>query len=77
MLFIWVVDTRGKSTPLVVDLTSNIALAFGAEPSVLMPTLCALATMENNAIKKMLKRRFFMIIKLKDDGINWRNFIGV
>ena len=42
---------RGTRKPLVVELTSSIALLFGAEPSELIPTLWANVPVVNKKVK--------------------------
>jgi hypothetical protein len=46
-----VVVMRGINKPLVVDAISNMALAFGADPSRLIATQCAKDETKNNSIK--------------------------
>jgi hypothetical protein len=41
MAFIWAVVMRGTSNPLVVELMSRTADAFGAAPVLFIPMFCA------------------------------------
>jgi hypothetical protein len=57
----WEVVIRGARKPLVVELTSRMALAWGVEPSELMPTLWAyVPTVINSALSN--NRKFFIAI---------------
>lgn len=61
---------RGMSIPLVVDFTSRIELASGAELSVLMLTPCAkllVNGVNKRIMQKAIKRKVFMSRVVSDD----------
>ena len=60
---------RGARKPLAVELTSSMADVAGAEPSELIPTLWAVATVANarNAAAKKMVRMVFILFGFIDN----------
>jgi hypothetical protein len=50
---------RGGKNPLDVELTSSMALPFGAEPSALIPTLWA-CTLKAKTVSRQAARNIFV-----------------
>ena len=65
-----VVDVRGNSTPLLALFTSSMELGWGSEPSLLIATLCADATIPA-VVKKVKTKNFFISHVLR-----WLMFIN-
>lgn len=63
-----VVVKRGINMPCEFDLTSKMALLFGVEPSLLMPTLWAKT--EKHPVNKIVTRKrrviFFIFVPIKN-----------